>query len=683
MRDARPPPPPRGLQVLLVQAPGALRDRLAALLAEVDGVGQVDLAASVDAAADALLAGGHGAVVIDLSGGGPWLATLGLVGALAPQALVVAVATEVEQELTSRALARGAVALYPIPSGLPALAARLGEAAGRLRAEVAEADAWSEQRGRVPEVACGRAEWCGALERLGVGLLSLDRHGGVEQASAAAARMVGRPAAWLVGLPLAALAAAEDQPEVARLVAALATGEAASAEVALRRPAGATAWVHLRAVGAPAPGASGRWFTAVALAASRAPQVLAQREEAFGQLAASLRLRTAALEAAGEAVVLARVDGVIEWVNPAFTALTGYRADQAVGRTPAFLQSGETPVERYRELWATITSGRTWRGELVNRRADGSRYVEALTIAPVAGPDGAAAHFVAVKRDLTTERRLRDELDRAQRVEALGQLAGSLAHDLNNVLVPILAGLGPLAEAPLGAEAREALAEVEDGARRAQALVRQVLDFARGEAPTRELVDTAGLLGRAVQAVRAALGPGALLEAAWPDQLWAVRGDPVALEQVLLNLGVNARDAAWPGLPAQVRLTARDLHLDRSEAALLGLAAGAYVELAVADAGTGIAPNLLCKVFEPFFTTKPVGRGTGLGLATVRRIVRAHAGAVTVESDLGRGSTFRVLLPAAGSLAAAEIAPSPRAADRAAPGKGVLPAVAVLSMTGG
>ena len=348
-----------------------------------------------------------------------------------------------------------------------------------------------------------------------------------------------------------------------------------------------------------------------------------------------LSLQSAVMEAAANAIVITAPDATIQWVNPAFTRLTGYSAAEAIGQTTRLLNSGKQPRGFYADLWQTVLAGKVWRGEMVNRRRDGTLYTERMTITPVleSGGSGGTAtitHFVAVKEDVTALKQMEEQLRRAQRMEAVGRLAGGVAHDFNNLLQAML-GLTQLERLRGGdpSPSVERLQEMEELLRRGAQLTQQLLLFSRREEPKTErfdlndgIRDTAKLLQRLLRA-------DVTLAFALAAEPLPVEADRGQIGQVCMNLAVNGADA----MPEGGTLTVRSGR-ERDD-----------VWFSVTDTGHGIPEAIRDHIFEPFFTTKGDQRGTGLGLAVVHGIVTQHGGEVEVESTVGTGTTFRVLLP--------------------------------------
>jgi len=391
------------------------------------------------------------------------------------------------------------------------------------------------------------------------------------------------------------------------------------------------------------------------------------------QALASLHILRAGLEAMPNGIVITDEEGIIQWVNPGFTALTGYTRDEAIGRNPRILKSTRQSGEFYAKLWATITEGQVWAGELQNQRKDGSVYAEYMTIAPVRDSTGRIGHFVAIKQDLTPIKQLEQQLARTQRLESIGLLASGIAHDLNNMLSPIMLSIGLIRTQHGDPETRSHLDVMETAVQRGAGVVRQVLTFARGLDGERSRVEPRHLLKELARFLEETLPRDIAVTVEIHPGTYSLLGDATQLHQVLLNLAINARDAMPGG--GRLRMSARNHHEPEPPVAGPRLAdelrPGDYVALTVADTGTGIPPEVLEHIFEPFYTTKPRGKGTGLGLSTVYGIVRSHGGAVRVRTAPGQGAEFTVLLPAVLELAP-PVAPAPAAPVLAGAGRTVL-----------
>jgi PAS domain S-box-containing protein len=365
-----------------------------------------------------------------------------------------------------------------------------------------------------------------------------------------------------------------------------------------------------------------------------------------------MRLQSAALEAAADAILIADARGVVEWVNPAFSRLTGRTREDAVGRPLRALRSGLQPETFYDAQWAAISRGEVWRAEVVGRRPDASLYHAQQTITPLRDASGALTHFVLTEQDVSERKRaeldkwkLEEQLRVSEKLRAVGSLAGGIAHDFNNLLGVILTyaevamdGLPP--DAPL----RDDLAHILSAGARAAELTRQLLAFSRKQVLRVESVSLNQVVTGLEKMLRRLLGEHIELRTDLAPGLGTTRADPGQLEQVLVNLAVNARDAMPTG--GRLTITTREVDADAARGlALPGLAPGAYVRLTVADTGVGMDAATRQRIFEPFFTTKEQGKGTGLGLSTVHGIVEQSGGCVDVTSEPGRGTTFDVYLP--------------------------------------
>jgi len=368
---------------------------------------------------------------------------------------------------------------------------------------------------------------------------------------------------------------------------------------------------------------------------------------------AYMRLATA-VDQAAEDIVITDAAGKILYVNPAFEATTGYSQSEAIGRNPRFLKSGKHDDAYYQRMWATLSHGEVWAGHLINKRKDGTLFEEEATISPIRNPAGKIVSYVGVRRDVTREVALAAQLRQAQKMEAIGQLAGGVAHDFNNLLTAIHANASLLLDAQLeAAEAVECSQEIVEAAERAATLTRQLLMFSRKQVMQPVNLDLNEVVTQMTKMLHRILGEDVALSAHYATHLPLIRADAGMIEQVILNLAVNARDA----MPAGGRLaitTGTDTNPAAETDAANAVASGTQVWLEVADQGCGISPEHLGHIFEPFFTTKEVGKGTGLGLATVYAIVQQHQGRIEVASEVNRGTTFRIRFPAVSGVKAAK-----------------------------
>jgi PAS domain S-box-containing protein len=362
----------------------------------------------------------------------------------------------------------------------------------------------------------------------------------------------------------------------------------------------------------------------------------------------------AAIEQASEVVVITDTAGVIEYVNPAFELVTGFSRKEALGQNPRVLKSDRHDDSFYRELWDTINRGKAWHGHFVNQKKDGSLYEEEATISPVFAKTGKITNFVAVKRDVTHERQLEKQLLQSQKLEAVGQLAGGVAHDFNNIL-QVMTGHTDFALRPDVTEEEriEDLDIVRESIDKAAALTRQLLAFSRRQVLEPSNLDPNELIDKLLKMIRRLIGEDISLQYDPCNDLCMVNADAGQLEQVIINLCVNARDAMDSGGLLKIKTEETEIGADFLEKRPWAKP-GPYVLISVADSGFGMDEATLEQIFEPFFTTKPEGKGTGLGLATVYGIVKQHEGMIIAYSEPGKGSTFKVYLPKVGRVESIE-----------------------------
>ncbi|HEX4883846.1 MAG TPA: PAS domain S-box protein [Casimicrobiaceae bacterium] len=383
----------------------------------------------------------------------------------------------------------------------------------------------------------------------------------------------------------------------------------------------------------------------------------------------------AIFEASLDGLALGDEDGRLVDVNPAFLRMLRVEREAVVGADGLrFIVPGLR--EEFERRFSAAVRGEPCQMEAQGMRVDGTTFDVEVRGVPI--EHGGGRHVLVIVRDLTERRRaererakLADQLRQAQKMEALGHLTGGIAHDFNNLLTSIL-GYIALASEREAAEGDQRLARYLDQARascgRARDLIQQMLTFSRGRRGERRALALGPLVGEAVNLLRASFPASVAIETALDAKVPAVLADPVQLEQVLMNLAINARDAMDGSGRIDVSIALRS-HENVECASCRGAFSGTFVELAVRDDGPGIAPGVRERMFEPFFSTKAVGRGSGMGLATVHGIVHDLGGHIVVTSEPGRGARFAVLLP--GLDRAADAAPA-----SSAPQRGAQPALA-------
>lgn len=357
------------------------------------------------------------------------------------------------------------------------------------------------------------------------------------------------------------------------------------------------------------------------------------------------RLR-AAIEQTSDGVVVGSVDGTILFVNPSFEVLAEMDHSELIGKNVSVLKNGLHDERIFGDIWATISGGNRWKGRFSYKKEDGSPCFVEATVSPVRDAADKIVNYVSVERDVTDHVNLSEQLQRAQRLESVGRLAGGVAHDFNNMLQIIL-GHVELALDLLGNEHAVSpdLISIQQATRGAAELTQQLLTFARKRTVSPQVLNLNTVVDGILESLIKTAGEN--VEFVWRPKkdLWSVKMDLVQVKQIFDNLCQNARDAiAGAG---KIEISTDSVVFDRvSNAHYAGITAfGEYVAISVTDSGCGMGPDVMAHLFEPFYTTKKMGKGTGLGLATVYGIVNQNNGAIDVESSLGNGTTVTIYLP--------------------------------------
>ena len=352
-----------------------------------------------------------------------------------------------------------------------------------------------------------------------------------------------------------------------------------------------------------------------------------------------------AVEQSPDLVMITDNSGAIEYVNPAFENITGYTQQEIAGQTLGVLKSDQQSGEPYEEMWDTVLSGNTYRGVVLNRKKNGESFLVEKAVTPLLNERGLITHFISTARDITERKNLEAQLEQAQKMDAIGRLAGGVAHDFNNLLMVISAN-AELSLDGLGGEdpMRRHVREILTASRRAAELTRQLLAFGRKQLQSLQVVDVNIVVGETCKMLPRLIGEDIELLFTPAGDLGRVKADPAQIDQVLMNLAANARDAMPQG--GKITIETANVEVDEAYAQKRSIVPlGSYVVLSVSDSGEGIAAEHLSHIFEPFYTTKAAGKGTGLGLATVYGIVKQSGGYIWVYSEPGMGTTFKVYLP--------------------------------------
>jgi two-component system cell cycle sensor histidine kinase/response regulator CckA len=349
------------------------------------------------------------------------------------------------------------------------------------------------------------------------------------------------------------------------------------------------------------------------------------------------------LDKAQDAIFVRDLEGKMLFWNKGAERMYGWTRQEVLSRKMDNLLYAH-PKELKEAYRVTMSQG-DWHGELQHFTKDGDELMIESRWTLIRDNEGLAKSVLAINTDITEKKMIEAQFMRAQRMESIGTLAGGIAHDLNNILAPIMMSIELLKETSTDAMSANILKTIEVSAKRGADIVRQVLSFARGLEGERVEVQLKHLLTEVQSIIKDTFPKDIRLEFSIPNDIWTILGDPTQVHQILLNLCVNARDAMPHG--GSLSVNVENCVLDEHYATMnLQAKAGRYVQICVADTGTGIPPTLLEKIFEPFFTTKAINKGTGLGLSTVMAIVKSHGGLINVYSEPNKGTTFKVYLPA-------------------------------------
>lgn len=382
-----------------------------------------------------------------------------------------------------------------------------------------------------------------------------------------------------------------------------------------------------------------RLVPAIRLALQRASDN-AQHREALKRI----REQAAWLDKARDAICVTDLAGRITYWNASAERVHGWSAQEAMGRQAGdLLFPGDGA--RWRQLADEVRQTGQWNGDLLLHDKDANTLTIESRWTLVTDNDGSRQSILMIGTDITERRKLETQVLRNQRMESIGMLAGSVAHDLNNVLTPILMGCelleSQLAETPGG----QVMQSMQASARHGAALVQQLTAFARGSEGHRTPVQMASLLRDIKRILTQSLAPKIELRLNLTETPWLISADATQLNQVVINLCLNARDAMPNGGRLELRTQNLEVGPELKERVATAKP-GRFLHISVTDNGTGIPPEVLSKIFEPFFTTKGIGKGTGIGLSTVANIIKTHGGFMHVESQVGAGTTFHLYFPA-------------------------------------
>lgn len=368
-----------------------------------------------------------------------------------------------------------------------------------------------------------------------------------------------------------------------------------------------------------------------------------------------------AIEQSLDMVTITDIDGIIEYVNPEFINKTGYDMEELIGENPRIIQSGSTKKETYETLWDTITNGKKWIGNLENKKKNGDFYWVSATISPVFDASGKIINYLSIQRDITEDMRKEELLRQSQKMEAIGRLVGGITHDFKNIMSVISLSADYLKMSlPEDTELKSEILEIQESVKLADSITQQLLTFSKEQKtdfvifnPHKTLLNLQTWLDRLISAK-------IKLTYKMNNEDLKIYANPTMLEQIMINLITNAKDAMprggeinvvldkvlitnsafkCPECELEIRHRYTDIYLRKT------IENGEYLNLHVKDTGTGMDEETMDKIFEPFFTTKEPGKGTGLGLSTVFGIVNDFSGYIGVTSLINEGTTFHILIP--------------------------------------
>ncbi|OYW76471.1 MAG: hypothetical protein B7Z37_08535 [Verrucomicrobia bacterium 12-59-8] len=472
------------------------------------------------------------------------------------------------------------------------------------------------------------AEFRTLIESASDGILVSNTAGRLLEVNAAACQMLGQPRDELVRMGFVDIVASGEMVRILPEVARMGEGEVVRSEWQCRRKDGSLFPAEVGATLLP----DGRLQCIM--------RDITQRKLAEEKI----REQASLLDKARDAIIVCGPEEFrIHYWNRSAERLYGWQAGEVLDHSQLELLNRD--AAQFLAVVKAVKEQGEWAGEMQQYDKDGRMVIVESRWTLIRDVQGRPKSILSINTDITERKKLEQQFLRSQRMESIGTLAGGIAHDLNNVLAPIMMSIELLKLQERSEQKQSILATIEGSARRGADMVKQVLSFARGVEGRQLAVQVGHLLKEIEKITNETFLKSIQVLSEIPSGLWVVQGDPTQIHQVLLNLCVNARDAMPNG--GTLKLAARNLMLDEQCAAMIaGAKPGPYLHIQVEDNGTGMSPEVMERIFEPFYTTKELGKGTGLGLSSVVAIVKSHHGLVRVESELGEGTRFHVYLPA-------------------------------------
>ncbi|MDQ6992093.1 MAG: response regulator [Mariprofundus sp.] len=370
-------------------------------------------------------------------------------------------------------------------------------------------------------------------------------------------------------------------------------------------------------------------------------------EEQIETRTADLQRLQTAIEHTDNIVMITNRDAIIEYVNPAFEQISGYSSSYAIGRSSSIIKSGELDSSFYQHMWKVILNGEKFYSAFTNRNAAGQFYQVEQVISPIINDNSEITGFVSVQRDVTEEKKQQEQLEHSQRLESLGVLAGGIAHDFNNLLTVIM-GHASLARCHCSKDAPIAinLKQIEEASERATELCKQMLDYSGKGSFMIIPLNLSKMILSITELLHVSISKNVTLHCHLNDQIPHIQADKAQMQQVIMNLVINASEAIGEK-NGHITIHTGTIDVDKeylkSTYINESLAPGRYVFMEISDDGCGMDKQTLKKLYDPFFTTKFTGRG--LGMSAILGIIRGHHGAIKVYSELDKGSTFKLILP--------------------------------------